>query len=103
MSNKRDHIPFMNWLLEQGFIEVPENMRFLFQVHGKDKVFLHRSNTYVLFRWDTGKGDPHFYYFYVGIISRTSIPTETSYGECTDDIKAMLGRFIERGSEAAFG
>lgn len=103
MSNKRDHIPFMNWLLEQGFIEVPENMRFLFQAHGNDRAFLHRSNTYVFFRLETGKGDPHFYYFSMGIISRTSIPTETSYGECTDDIKAMLGRFIERGSEAAFG
>lgn len=103
MSKDRDHTSFMNWLQERGFIEVPEDMKFLFQVHGKDKVFLHRSNTYVLFRWDTGKGDPHFYYFYMGIISRTSIPTEVSVGERTDDIKAMLDRFIERPSGAAFG
>ena len=95
MASDRDHTKFVDWLLEHKFIEVPESMKFFFGAYGENKVFVHPSKVYVFFRWDTGKGTPYFYYFFLHVFSEVHIPTEVSVGERTDDIKRQIERFIE--------
>jgi hypothetical protein len=95
MGSDRDHTEFVNWLLEHKFIEVPESVKFFFGAYGEDRVFVHRSKVYVSLRWETGKGFPDFYYFYLNYFSDVYIPTDVSLGQRTEDIKKQISRFTK--------